>query len=223
MGILGEDIIVVDNFYKNPMQVRELALNAEYNFFGNKANFPGGESVKAFYTQEHIRRFESLVNQKIHVATDKYVFGKFRFSTSNDISQTVVHFDKVSWAAIIYLSLNEDCKGGLGIYKHKELNLPTVPLSYRLMAYGCKDIIEFDEKHVLPITKEKKAWDLIKEIPIKYNRLILMKGEKYFHGITKQFGKNITDSRLSQVFFFKNEENEDKYEQKAVISKRENK
>ncbi|WP_240514190.1 DUF6445 family protein [Bacillus cereus] len=205
MTFLNEDILVIDNFYSDPMKIRKLALNTDYNFFENKANFPGGESIKAFYTEKHIKKFEGLVNRRIHVDPKKYVFGKFRFCTANDNSQTKVHFDKVSWAAIVYLSLNEDCKGGLGIYKHEELDLSTVPSSDELEHLGCKDVFEFDQRYVLPITKEKGSWSLLREIPLKFNRLILIRGEKYFHGITEQFGSNIINSRLSQVFFFNND------------------
>jgi hypothetical protein len=203
MIISNDDLIIIDDFYLEPDKVRNLALSTEYQRFGDKANFPGAESVRPFFTSNHIKRFEEIIGSNIKINPERLVFGKFRYCLKNDKAPTKIHFDKVSWAAIVYLSLNEHCKGGLGIYKHKKTGLEKVPSTEeQLKRLGCKNIIEFDQKYVYPYSKQEEYWELIEEIPIKYNRLILFKGSKYFHGITQQFGDSIYNSRLSQVFFF---------------------
>ncbi|MCU7668526.1 hypothetical protein N7978_37260, partial [Bacillus thuringiensis] len=68
--------------------------------------------------------------------------------------------------------------------------------------FGCDNIKDFDAKYVMPISKDLNKWDITYEIPIKYNRLVLFKGSKYFHAITDQFGNSIEDGRITQNFFF---------------------
>jgi Family of unknown function (DUF6445) len=201
--MIPKDIIVIDGFYSNPDQVRNVALNTKYNNFGDAQNFPGAESEKAFYSSTLKERFERLIEKQINISPDKYIFGKFRYSTREDNAQTEVHLDNgIEWTGIVYLSKDQDSMGGLGIYKHRDLELLNAPDKNQLTLFQCKDINEFDAKYVYPITKSKDQWELLYEIPIKYNRLILFKGCKYFHGITEQFGKSINDARLTQNFFF---------------------
>ncbi|MFS0593222.1 DUF6445 family protein [Cytobacillus horneckiae] len=200
-----EDIIVIDNFYSEPFKVRDIALRSEYYSFDKIQKFPGTESKKSFFSNNHIQRFEKLLNRKIEVDPNKYIFGKFRFATKNDQSKTHVHLDSaVDWTGIVYLSLNSDCKGGLGIYKNKKTGLIEIPKSKEeFLKYGCATDLEFDQKYILPVTSNENAWELQTEYKIKFNRLILFKGSRYFHAITKQFGDNIENSRLTQNFFFK--------------------
>ncbi|MCM3268659.1 DUF6445 family protein [Paenibacillus elgii] len=201
---LPDDVKIVDNFYSEPYKVRHIALNTDYQTFKEKQNFPGKESKKAYYTNDHINKFESLVGGHICIDPQKYIFGKFRFSVSNNHSRTKVHLDHgVAWTAIVYLSLDKNCVGGLGIYSHKETGLAEAPASpLELQKYDCKNIQEFDQKYVLPCSTDMNAWDLLHSIPIRFNRLIIFPGSKYFHSITHQFGNSIEDGRLTQNFFF---------------------
>ncbi|SFX76007.1 hypothetical protein SAMN04487866_1238 [Thermoactinomyces sp. DSM 45891] len=202
--MLPDNVMVIDDFYDYPDQIRELALNADYHIFDEAQNFPGAETKKSFYTNIHIEKFEKLVKKSIQVNPAKYIFGKFRLAMSNDQSKTCVHLDwDVDWTGIIYLTLDHNCKGGLGIFRHSETKLMSVPtIQEELNRFGCSTVNEFDRKYIMPISKNIEKWDLVYEIPMKYNRLILFKGSEYFHGITQQFGDSISNSRLTQNFFF---------------------
>lgn len=201
---LDKDIFIVDDFYNNPDAIRELALSANYPKFDAKRNFPGQESEKSYYTDRHTEEFENILNKKISVEPDKFIYGKFRYSLVDDDARTKIHLDwNVDWTAIVYLSLNENIKGNLGIYRMKELNLDESPSNFVLKEkFSCDNIKDFDAKYVMPISKNLNKWDIIYEIPIKYNRLVLFKGSKYFHAITEQFGNSIEDGRITQNFFF---------------------
>lgn len=197
-----KDLIIIDDFYDDPYLIRSLALNTEYNIFEKTQNFPGAESKKAYYLSTHVKTFENLLDKKIKIDPGKYIFGKFRYSLKNDKSNTTVHLDwPVDWTAIIYLTLDKDCRGGLGFYKHLELDTCIVDEQV-LQKYNCKNIFEFDRKYIKPQSNDLSKWELIEEIPMKFNRLVLFKGSKYFHAITQQFGNSITNSRLTQNFFF---------------------
>ncbi|MEV2677712.1 hypothetical protein ABND25_10880, partial [Paenibacillus larvae] len=62
---LPDDVIVLDGFYAEPIKVRQIALSVEYQSFGYEQNFPGKESVKSYYSFEHIKKFELLVGSHI--------------------------------------------------------------------------------------------------------------------------------------------------------------
>lgn len=197
-----EDVYVVDNFYDNPDFIRDLALNAEYLEYRN-SNVPGYESEKSYYTDKHLDIFKNLINKDILIDPNKYTYGKFRYSLKNSPSLSEMHIDSLHWSAIVYLSKNEHSKGGLGIYKHKPSNLSYVPQTVEeLNQLGFQDRRHLDKVIVRPDTKNKSAWEVMEFIPVKYNRMVLFPGSKYFHTVTNKFGSNINDARLSHNFFF---------------------
>lgn len=198
-----EDIIIVDDFYEDPDSIRNIALNAKYLKFNDDANYPGYESIQAFYAQDHANRFESLIKKEIYINPDRYVYGKFRYSTSGAKSYSDIHIDSPKWSAIIYLTLDKDCRGGLGIYKHKKTGILKVPdTEQEFKELGFKDFYDMDLRLVSPDTKNKDAWELVEFIPMKYNRLVLFRGSKYFHSITEKFGTSVENARLTHSFFF---------------------
>ncbi|MGE7925937.1 DUF6445 family protein [Viridibacillus arvi] len=198
-----KDIYIVDNFYQNAQKIREIALKTEYIDFGVEQNFPGKESVKSFYSPDIIRTFEKIVGHTIEVNPQKNIFGKFRCSLESDNAPTSVHLDySVQWTGVVYLSLDEHIKGSLGIYKFKELDMSEAPSESQLVKYNCNNIREFDSRYIYPNSKNFDAWETLNDIPIKFNRLILFKGSKYFHSIQDQFGDSIENGRLTQNFFF---------------------
>src|SRR5699024_5389719 len=114
-----------------------------------------------------------------------------------------MNIDTPTWAAMIYLTLDKDCRGGLGIYQHKETGILHVPqTSEEFRSLGFENFEDMDRRLVYPDTKNNFAWKLIEFIPMKYNRLVLFKGSRYFHSITEKFGNEVNDSRLTHSFFF---------------------
>lgn len=202
--MIDGDVIIVDNFYEDAEIIRRMALNAEYNHFDDILNFPGSESKKSFYTADHVKRFEEILGVNIDYNPEKNIFGKFRYSKMLDDAKTSVHLDwDIDWTGIIYLSLDKHSRGGLGLYRHRETGLYRCPKDINeFKKLGYSDVYDFDKQFIIPITKDLDKWELVREIPIKYNRLVLFKGSEYFHGIRDQFGNTIDDSRLTQNFFF---------------------
>jgi hypothetical protein len=196
------EMIVVDGFYDDPDAVRRLALGAEYHDHGGKANFPGLESVKSFYTRAHAEKFAGIVGSTITYDPARWIFGKFRSATATQRGQTKVHVDRVDWTAVVYLSHGEDIEGGLGIYRHKELGMDRIPDAGDLHALGYRDIDDFDAREVYPVSLDDSKWDLIELVEIKYNRCIVFRGSRLFHAIVSTFGSNLHTGRLTHNFFF---------------------
>ncbi len=199
-----EDIYIVDDFYENPDVLRALALKAAYKNYGNQQNYPGHESIKAYYSDGIAQKFESILTHPITYDPAQYVFGKFRYSIQNDVSKTKIHLDwPVDWTGIVYLSEDQHNRGGLGIYRNKETGISRLEKDAHFFeSFGCENIQQFDAKYVYPHSSDMSKWEQIEEIPTRYNRLVLFQGSSYFHAITEQFGDSIDNARLTQNFFF---------------------
>lgn len=201
-----KDIYIIDDFYENPNVIRDFALKSKYLKFPDDSNYPGFESENSFFAEDHKTRFKNLINKEIVIKPNKWIYGKFRYNIESALSYSDIHIDSPDWAAMIYLTKDEDCIGGLGIYKHKNTGLIEVPSrEEEFEKFGCENFRDFDLKYVSLDTKNPGAWELINMIPMKFNRLVLFKGSKYFHSITDKFGSNIDNARLTHSFFFNEE------------------
>ena len=186
-------LIVIDDFYANPMEVRNFALNQQFNITGN---FPGFRTT-------------SLLNDTIKEAI-QYVMhpfageivdwfedghtGAFQYTTEDHHSW--IHSDGgVQWAGVLYLTPNAPLSAGTGFYRHKKtkidrfVHLTETPTE--------KDL----NNPYLTDYKDITKWELTDEVSNKFNRLILYDAT-LFHKSMDYFGKSLYDGRLFQVFFF---------------------
>ncbi|MFF2779588.1 DUF6445 family protein [Streptomyces sp. NPDC058052] len=202
---LGGDLLVVENFYQDPDRVREIALGAAYRDFGEAANFPGRESVKAFAGDGHARRLAEIVGTAVHHDPRRWVFGKFRVATRADAGRTRVHLDFVDWTAVVYLTPPDRARGGLAFYRHVPTGLDRAPGPEGLARLGCRTREEFDQRYVLRDTARADRWDVVHQVDLAYNRCVVFRGGRLFHGITELFGDEAAEGRLTQNFFFMTE------------------
>jgi hypothetical protein len=171
------DFIVIDNFYENPLQVREFALNQEFNVYGN---FPG-KRTKPFYNREVIHKINTCLHQygiNLNNVDHEY-FGCFQYTL--DIDKSWVHIDGFNdWAGIIYLTPDAPISSGTTFYEfhNKFENIDTM------------------NEYSQDMTKWKEI-DIVGNI---FNRFILFNSKRY-HMSRDYFGKDINDGRLFQVFF----------------------
>lgn len=200
--VLAGDAIVVDDFYDTPDRARDLALAATYVDFGDAANFPGRESEKAYGTNLHAAKFAELLGKPIFYDPQRWVFGKFRVATGDDRLPTSVHLDFVDWTAVVYLSPNAPTSGGLTFYEHKPTGWQALPGDSDLHRAGFGDRQQFDREHVMPRSLDEETWRPFFSIDALYNRCIIFRGGRRFHGITQLFGHAADDGRLTQNFFF---------------------
>lgn len=186
-------LIVIDDFYANPMEVRNFALNQQFNITGN---FPGFRTIP-------------LLNDTIKEAIQYVMYpfageivdwfedghtGAFQYTTEDHHSW--IHSDGgVRWAGVLYLTPNAPLSAGTGFYRHKKtkidrfVHLTETPTE--------KDL----SNPYLTDYKDITKWELTDEVSNKFNRLILYDAT-LFHKSMDYFGKNLYDGRLFQVFFF---------------------
>jgi hypothetical protein len=179
-------VIIIDDFYKNPKQVREFALSQNFNVEGN---FPGlrtkeflPESTKS-YISEFVKPFSGKF-----IGFSKMYSGSFQIATAKD--RTWIHADRHNkWAGVCYLTPDAPHTAGTGLFRHKATGAfcnSELPKNINIEGY------------------DYTKWDLIDIIGNKFNRLILYRGD-LFHASLNYFGDTNENGRLFQLFFFDTE------------------
>ncbi|NUK32086.1 hypothetical protein HT574_19105 [Parageobacillus sp. VR-IP] len=204
---MEKDFIVIDDFYENPDKVRNFAINVkdwiDIDINGKKKY--SVETVKCYYNQDIIQKFEEILGFKIEVNPKKMGFGVFAYYPGESNVQLTTHYDDCEWSGIIYLVPDEFCEGGLSLYRHKKTKLLGPPDDKQLKQLGFSSFEEWKEIY----HRDKlnpNAWEETLHISMKYNRLILLRSGKLFHRATSGFGNNPKNARLTQRFFFNKKE-----------------
>jgi hypothetical protein len=180
------NMIVVDEFYNNPNDVREFALSQEFDVTGN---WPGTRT-KTFInesTKETIQKILQDVSGNVTdwQANDGYT-GSFQLTTSMDRSW--IHADSYNtWAGVLYLTPDAPLSGGTGIFRYKKTG----------------SMME-DGTDLSGVTQDMTKWELVDRVGNVYNRLVLYRGNNY-HMSLDYFGKDKEDGRLFQLFFITTE------------------
>jgi len=193
-SIISCNLMILDNFYENPDEVRNFALQQEFIITGN---FPGKRTLRAFGINKMYEKIQSYFKQfdyKIIDFFDKDIENRgncaFTISTSNDKAKTWIHIDSgindentYNMAGVLFLTPNPPSNSGTVFYEFDNNSEYKKDLSY--------------DKYTYDITK----WKKIDTIGNVYNRLILFNAERY-HSINNLFGTDKYNGRLTQNFFF---------------------
>jgi hypothetical protein len=174
---------IVDDFYKDPYKVREMALQT--NLQPNIQYYKGLRSSEVYRTEEMKQVFESIMGVKIN-NWHYPINGCFQITTSSD--PQVYHFDQQTWAAMIYLTPEAPIQSGTRLHRHKRTGIShgSHPESWKAFVNGYFDSTEYD---------------ISAEAGNIFNRLVIMDA-KHIHSAGPYFGANNLTSRLVQLFFF---------------------
>ncbi|GAA2767627.1 hypothetical protein GCM10010103_66690 [Streptomyces paradoxus] len=183
--------LVVDDFYDDPDAVREGALRLAY-VRPEGVNYPGVAAEGPADVSATMARFSKLLGG-IDLKYQRSQ-GAFRITTADDmvLRTSMVHVDTPDFSAIVHLSKAET--EGTYFYRHRELGIERVSPEDNVRP-EVRRAIERD-------TLDPNAWDIVYNVPMKYNRLLIFDG-KYFHSGARRFtGANLADGRMTQNFFF---------------------
>jgi len=205
--IIDSKIFVIENFYSDPMQIRKMALAAEYEDPNRVKNWPGRNSVCCFYDENMTQLVKQVTGENVENSRDSKS-GYFRMSTAKDQWKQLIHFDpneKQIWAGVWYGTPNVDEKvaerAGTKFWRHKQFDFIICPLGPEMgRPYGLnssQDVKRFMETDGI----DESKWINYKNIPFKFNRLILFR-PWLWHSIGGLFGDKPENCRLVQLFFF---------------------
>lgn len=188
-------LIIIDNFYTNPLETRNYILEQEFKIRGN---YPGqrtlsyaSEEVKSII-QNWIYPFGGKIT-KFPIGKDENNYnGAFQYTTSYDRSW--FHVDEWNnWAAVLYLTPNAPVNSGTGLYKFKDGT-----------RFGYEQILKGNKIEISKATQDNTKWELIDKVGNIFNRLVIFKANA-FHMSMDYFGHDKYSGRLFQVFFFSTE------------------
>jgi hypothetical protein len=121
-------VIVIDDFLRNPDEVRQQALGLTYRVEGR---YPGLNSVEKINIEGLDRMVSHLVYEPVRAPwTRDFSHGSCRVSLASDNDKPArIHIDQSHWSGILYLSRPEDCRGGTEFYRHLPTNTDHLPLT----------------------------------------------------------------------------------------------
>ncbi len=188
-----DTLVIKDDFYPNPAEVREIALGKNYE------EPPAGTprlAVTAICNESESKAMYERLTPFLPQLDANPVVGVnilFRYTLANAQKKIFCHVDGCSSAGIVYLSKPEDCAGGTTIYRHK--------------ATG-DEIYDKQNRHLYDF-RDPEQWEIIKEVEMAYNRLVMYPGQ-LFHALTPVFfGDRIDNARLTQnVFVYRKRDRE---------------
>lgn len=177
--------IIVDNFYEDPDQVRNLALSWDFNIVGN---YPGIRTVSCggewFNNIQDV--FAKLIGKPITYFPANTYNTAFQLTLESD--KTWIHYDDTEWAAVVYLTPNAPVESGTAIYRHKDTGI---------YQHTSSSSIDFNEEKI-----NEEEWEQIAFAGNLYNRAVIYKGSYYHRSVLPGFGNNKNTGRLFQTFFF---------------------
>ena len=196
-----KNLIVVDNFYGYPDQVRDFALSTEYEEHGGK-NWPGRDSLYEHGKEELTEMCSQIVGEKLTTKScNKCSY--FRITKEQEYGKQDIHFDPnpgLIWAGVIYLTPTIHPTGGTKFWKHKQTGWEFAPSQQEAAECGIhshEDMVKFFNIE----GKDRTKWIETDNIAFKYNRLVLF-NPFLWHSNGDWFGTTNQDARLIQLLFF---------------------
>jgi hypothetical protein len=196
-------MVVVDNFYKDPNDVRDFALQQEFG--ANLAAYKGKRTAERFLWPFLKEEFERILGRPILDWLNQPANGCFQITGYDD--PLVWHSDSQSYAAAVYLTPNAPITAGTSFWRDKVHGCrrpPNHPLEYDRFANDEARInAQNDVYNDFNITHPDN-WELVDRIGCVYNRLVIWDAQ-IIHSASSYEGlvSDVADqARLVQLFFF---------------------
>jgi hypothetical protein len=178
----SKTFIVVDNFYKNPDDIRNFALSCQFN---EHPSYHKGKRTDEVYRCNGLKqKFEELLGKKIknweHYGTN----GCFQYCIAGE--QLVYHSDLQQYAGLLFLTPDAPPECGTSFYRSKGTKKMKVDNYENTFPTGHYDSTKFE---------------MVDPVGNVYNRLVLFDAQ-LIHSASCYFGNNKENGRLFQLFFF---------------------
>jgi hypothetical protein len=196
-------VLLVDRFYKQPDDIRALALQQEY--VPNLKVYKGKRTRERFLFPFLREEFERLLGKPILDWLHQPANGCFQITGFDD--PLVWHSDLQSYAAAIYLTPDAPPGAGTSFWRHKAYKCrrpPQHPLEYdRFKDDAERQGVGADLYSQYNITHPDN-WELVDAVGAMYNRLVIWDAQ-LIHSASSydgMVGEVADKARLVQLFFF---------------------
>ena len=200
-------ILIIDDFLPDPDAFREIAGRMDFEYTDELSNFPGRNSTQRLNVPEIDTSICDILDEKLQPMQGSS-HGKFRLTLGHDIGKAKVHLDNSQWSGILYLTPDHLSGGGTEFFKHKSTGLDSTLLSKETMKLQGWNSQEIANQEINRIVKEDSndddKWEHIMQVPMKYNRLLLMR-PWLWHTAGPGFGDSFDTGRLVFLLFYLSE------------------
>jgi hypothetical protein len=179
----------VDNFYEDPLAVRQFALQQDYHHGGIGRGYIGRRTFKQFLFPGLKERFEEIMGIKITKWEEHDMNGRFQTAYAGE--PLVYHCDDQLWAAAIYLTPDAPPESGTTLWRHKKNKM-----RHKTEMHSGPGGYPFDKGFL-----DKTPFEPVDVIGNVFNRLVIWDAGS-IHSASQYFGTKNEDSRLFQIFFF---------------------
>jgi hypothetical protein len=188
-------ILVFDDALPDIDQVRAQALSLEYKEVESEGvKYPG---INLELQKEMRDRLCPVIASLMRWKTMVAKLSFFRLSVESHKPQIYIHADgqhEAKWAAILYMTPDEDCVGGTAFWKHRETGWCGLP-------DGREDLAQ----SFIEAGKTESLWEMTDLVGMRYNRLVIFKSNQFHARYPEIFpGKEKEQGRHSFVMFFDN-------------------
>lgn len=196
-------LTIVDNFYKNPDEIRAFAL--EQDFHADNRFYKGKRTGERFLWPFLREEFERILGRPIVDWLNQTANGCFQITGYND--PLVYHSDGQSYAAAIYLSPHAPVSAGTSFWRDRKYGSrrpPQHPLEFDRFATDDKRNEAYNEIYSQYNLLHQDNWELVDKVGAVYNRLAIWDAQMIHSASTYEgLESDIADkARLVQLFFF---------------------
>jgi hypothetical protein len=193
-------LLMVDEFLNNAEGLRQEALRLTYP--EQEGAFPGRNSRERINIEGLDEAVSRLVGEPLVAVSPLQSHAKCRLTLASDEGRAKVHIDDSHWSGILYLSRDEDSRGGTDFFRHIRTNSDRAPVYNEELA--ARGYSSFQEMHADIIEKDSvddSKWELTTRIPMRFNRLVLLR-PWLWHTAGPGFGDSPENGRLVYLMFF---------------------
>ena len=184
---------VVDDFYEDPMAVREHALLQYYN---DDPGYLGLRTRKQFFFDGVKEKFEEILQRKITKWEDYGMNGRFQSNIAG--TKLVYHCDSQSWAAAVYLSPDAPYYTGTSFWAVKNYDAGQLGTANSIRHNSHPDLDLAFNQHTFV---DRSPYELVDTVGNVFNLLVIWDAG-LIHSASEYCGWDINSSRLFQIFFF---------------------
>lgn len=197
-----QSLVVIDDFYDNPYEVRRKALACDYPVVEGEITFPGRNSRQKLLPQGLDQVISDIAGEPLYgPPLPQSSHGRFRVTLAGEPGRYAVHVDPGSfrWAGIVYLNLPEQCRSGTAFYRHRQSGSDRAPLTQEELApFQVASVSELLQRD----GRDPDRWEHLMTVPMRFNRLIIYR-PWLWHSAGESFGNTPEDGRLVQVMHFR--------------------
>ena len=193
-----QSLVIVDDFYDHPLEVRRRALACDYPPPADPDKYPGRNSRERLLPEGLDRIMCRVLGETVvGPRRPQSSHGRFRVTLAGEEGRFVAHVDptNLQWAGIVYLTLPEHCKGGTAFYRHRGTDSDRAPLTRPELELHGLDSVESLLQRDGP---DPAMWEHLMTVPMRFNRLIVYR-PWLWHSAGESFGSSPEDCRLIQL------------------------